>query len=99
MLVPSQDLASTIGFRAGTNSSASSALQFINADGDLQLGYFMQSEFNINLSGPNNILIHSTLSSMTGNCVRTQTNFSDLIGFVPVTSNFGGYIDHTVGFP
>jgi len=36
---------------------------------------------------------------MAYGCVRTQNNVSDLIGFVPVTANFGGYIQQNVSFP
>lgn len=45
------------------------------------------------------MLLHSSLSNLAYGSVRSQTNSSDLIGFIPVMTNFGGYIQHYVANP
>lgn len=53
----------------------------------------------VNLTGPNQMFLHSSLSSLAYGCVRSHTNKQDLIGFFPVNANYQGMIESLTGYP
>lgn len=93
-------LGTVLGLATGiTLSSSTSTVTFVDQTGTSKTNYFFEGQNIVNLSGPNQVYIHSSLASATYGAVRSQTNSTDLIGFVPVTANYGGYIETIVSFP
>lgn len=100
-IIPGQeDLGSTLGMLKGVNKSSAAPIDFYD-DNYIQQPpkYFLQSARICQLTGPNQILIHSSLAGQSFGAVRSQTNTSNLICFVPVTSQYNGQIQNTIANP
>lgn len=99
MTMTSQALSDTLGIVMGANVSSSSSISFRDDTYVPQTGFLLQGDKIINLQGPNQMLLHGSLSNQAYGSVRTQNNYNDLIGFIPVLTNYGGYIQFSVQQP
>jgi hypothetical protein len=69
-----EELGSTLGLLVGVNKASVAPIDFFDNNYMPQTAHFLQSARICQLTGPNQILIHSSLAGQAFGAVRAQTN-------------------------